>query len=189
MASRAIVRRRRLLYDHYNDYGRAVQGLSHGFSTKSSDSRELSPTPPDNTLKQLGITKYAGTSFRQEEFKNFTVPGVIRALKYQTIAGHTSPVRFSSLVSQAARFSSVASAPKPDLGKDEDDNEQVATKRKEASPEECDQAVEGLTSAKAKAKAKQTNDSQKTANPILKRTWAMLLGIGPALRVVTSISR
>ncbi|PWA59426.1 LETM1-like protein [Artemisia annua] len=198
MASRAIVRRRRLLYDHYNDYGRAVQGLSHGFSTKSSDSRELSPTPQDNPLKQLGITKYAGTSLRQEEFKNFTVPGVIRAHKYHTIVGHTLPskfhsvlhsARFSSLVSQAARFSSVASAPKPDLGKDEDDNEQVATKRKEASPEECDQAVEGLTSAKAKAKAKQVNDSQKTANPILKRTWAMLLGIGPALRAIASMSR
>ncbi|GKA85109.1 mitochondrial proton/calcium exchanger protein-like protein [Tanacetum coccineum] len=198
MASRALVRRRRLLYDHYNEYSRSVQGLSHGFSTKSSDSCELSPIPPDNALKQLGITKYAGTSFRQEEFKNFTVPGVIRAHKYHTIAGHTLPsnfhsvlhsARFSSLVSQAARFSSVASASKPDLGKDEDDNEQVANKRKEASPEECDQAVEGLTSAKAKAKAKQLNDSQKTANPILKRVWAMVLGIGPALRAVASMSR
>nr|GFC95102.1 hypothetical protein [Tanacetum cinerariifolium] len=46
--------------------------------------------------------------------------------------------RFSSLVSQSARFSLVASAPNPDLGKDEDDNEQVA-------------------------------------NPILERSWAMLL--------------
>ncbi|GJV06863.1 hypothetical protein Tco_1344519 [Tanacetum coccineum] len=133
MASRAIVRRRRLLYDHFNDYGRAVYSLSHGFSTKSPDSRESRPTPPHNTLKQLETTKYAG---------------------------------FSSLVSQAARFSSVASAPKQDLVKDEDDNKQVAKKRKEASPEECDQAVEGLTSAKAKAKEKQINDSQKTANPI-----------------------
>ncbi|GKD75211.1 hypothetical protein Tco_1333493 [Tanacetum coccineum] len=134
MASRAIVRRRHLLYDHFNDYGRAVYGLSHGFSTKSPDSREPRPTPPDNTLKQLETTKY--------------------------VAG------FSSLVSQAARFSSVASTPKQDLVKDEDDNEQVAKKGKEASPEECDQAVEGLTSAKAKAKEKQINDSQKTANPI-----------------------
>ncbi|GJZ28527.1 mitochondrial proton/calcium exchanger protein [Tanacetum coccineum] len=48
------------------------------------------------------------------------------ALKHHTIAGHTSPMRFhysalysarlSSLVSQSARFSLVASTPKPDLG-------------------------------------------------------------------------
>ncbi|PWA59427.1 LETM1-like protein [Artemisia annua] len=176
MDTRAIVRRRGLHYD----YGRSVQGLTHGFSTKSSDTRESSSTA-NTTFKHLGSMKYIGTSFRHEEFKNFTVPGVIRALKYHTIAGHTSPMRFhsilhsarfSSLVSQSARFSSVASAPKPDFGKDEDNNEQVAKKRKEASSEECDQAVEGLTSAM-----------------LLKRTWAMLMGIGPALRAVASTSR
>ncbi|GJS18279.1 hypothetical protein Tco_0412751 [Tanacetum coccineum] len=90
-----------------------------------------------------------------EEFKNFTVLGVIRAVKYLTIAGHTSPMRFhsvlpsarfSSLLSQSARFSLVASAPKPD------NNKQVS-------------------------------------NPILKRSWAMLLGIGLALRAVASMRR
>ncbi|GJS86046.1 potassium transporter 4 [Tanacetum coccineum] len=33
------------------------------------------------------------------------------------------------------------------------------------------------------------NGSQKTVNPILKRTWAMLLEIGPASRAVASVSR
>ncbi|GKD16910.1 hypothetical protein Tco_1206068, partial [Tanacetum coccineum] len=33
------------------------------------------------------------------------------------------------------------------------------------------------------------NGSQKTVNPILKRTWAMLLGIGPDSRAVASVSR
>ncbi|KAK1426414.1 hypothetical protein QVD17_15085 [Tagetes erecta] len=94
-----------------------------------------------------------------------------------------------NLVSQSSSFATVATAPKPNLGGDEEDKELVAKKRKEASPEECDQAVEGLTSAKAKAKAKQVTESQKPANSILKRTWAMLLGIGPALRAVASMSR
>ncbi|GKF17208.1 mitochondrial proton/calcium exchanger protein, partial [Tanacetum coccineum] len=80
---------------------------------------------------------------------------VIRAVKYLTIAGHTSPMRFhsvlpsarfSSLLSQSARFSLAASAPKPD------NNEQVA-------------------------------------NPILKRSWAMLLGIGRALRAIGLIKK
>ncbi|GKB21266.1 hypothetical protein Tco_0855189 [Tanacetum coccineum] len=77
-----------------------------------------------------------GFIMHDEEFKNFTVPGVIRALIYHTIAGHTSPMRFnsvlqyarfSSLVSQSARFSLVASEPNSDLGKDEDNNEEVAS--------------------------------------------------------------
>nr|CAN63817.1 hypothetical protein VITISV_010338 [Vitis vinifera] len=61
--------------------------------------------------------------------------------------------------------------------------------RKEASPQECDQAVEGLSTAKAKAKAKQLLESQKGAKSPLQKTWAMLLGIGPALRAVASMSR
>ncbi|GKB76771.1 hypothetical protein Tco_0943666 [Tanacetum coccineum] len=59
---------------------------------------------------------------------------------------------FSSLVSQSARFSLVATAPNPDLGKDEDNNKQVA-------------------------------------NPVLKKSWAILLRIGQALRAVASMSR
>ncbi|GJU72628.1 LETM1-like protein [Tanacetum coccineum] len=106
----AIVRPRGFQYDHY------------------------STSEAQNTLVHLlGM-------MRIEDFKNFTELGVIKALKYHTIGGHMSPMRFHSVL-QSARFSSV----------DEDNNEQVA-------------------------------------NPILKRSWAMLLGIGPALRVVVSIS-
>ena len=61
--------------------------------------------------------------------------------------------------------------------------------KKEASPEECDQAVEGLSTAKAKAKAKQVQEVQKTEQSIIQKFWARLLGIGPALRVVASMSR
>nr|GEW76037.1 LETM1-like protein [Tanacetum cinerariifolium] len=38
---------------------------------------------------------------RIEEFKNFTELGVIKALKYHTIAGHTSPMRFHSVLQSA----------------------------------------------------------------------------------------
>ncbi|GJT88606.1 mitochondrial proton/calcium exchanger protein-like protein isoform X1 [Tanacetum coccineum] len=168
MDTRAIVRRRGFHYDHYNDHGRrSVQGMTYGISTMS---RESSSTA-NNTFKHPGSTKYIGTSFKHEEFNNFTVPEVIRALKYHTIVGHTSPMSFNSVshyarfslsVSQSARFSSVASTPKPDLGKDKDNNEEVS---------------------------KQVIKSQKNTNPILKRSWAMLLGIGPALRAVASMSR
>ncbi|GMH03732.1 hypothetical protein Nepgr_005571 [Nepenthes gracilis] len=50
-------------------------------------------------------------------------------------------------------------------------------------------AVEGLSTVKAKARAKQLQESQKSDKPILQRVWAMLLGIAPALKAVASMSR
>ncbi|KAL6652463.1 hypothetical protein ACP70R_011388 [Stipagrostis hirtigluma subsp. patula] len=61
--------------------------------------------------------------------------------------------------------------------------------KKEASPEECDQAVEGLSTAKAKAKAKLVQEVQKTDQSIMQKVWARLLCIGPALRLIASMSR
>lgn len=82
--------------------------------------------------------------------------------------------------------------------KDEDDDKDSESKitKKEASPEDCDQAVEGLTSAKAKAKAKKLEEEQKLeeaqkaeAKSIIHKTWAVILGIGPALRAIASMSK
>lgn len=86
--------------------------------------------------------------------------------------------------SQFVRYASFAAA------KEVKDKEQAAPKQvKEASPEECDQAVEGLSSVKAKAKAKQIDESSVIDKSLLRRLWARLLGIGPALRAVASMSR
>ncbi|MFS7906965.1 putative EF-hand domain, letm1 ribosome-binding domain-containing protein [Helianthus anomalus] len=193
MASRAILRRRRFISDYLHVSGRSVQGLSHGVGTRYSDLRDSSPTP-NNTIDKLGNTKYIDADLtRRDDLTNLSALGLFRTQKFHTIAGYgtsgnTLLVRVKFL-SQSSSFSTVASAPKPATGNDEEDKE--PTKRKEASPEECDQAVEGLTTAKAKikAKAKQVTESQKPANSILKKTWAMLLGIGPALRAVASMSR
>lgn len=85
---------------------------------------------------------------------------------------------------------SAAAVKQPEQEGDEDEVAAAARKkRKEASPEECDQAVEGLTSAKAKAKAKKALEAPKQVQSVLKRVWAGFLGIGPALRAVASMSR
>jgi LETM1 and EF-hand domain-containing protein 1 len=89
---------------------------------------------------------------------------------------------------QSVRTTSTA-AGKPKLGVLNEQNEDQKQPKKEASPEECDQAVEGLSTAKAKAKAKQVQEVQKTDQSIRQKFWARLLGIGPALRVVASMSR
>ncbi|KAK7247284.1 hypothetical protein RIF29_42165 [Crotalaria pallida] len=83
--------------------------------------------------------------------------------------------------------SAAMAAKQPDP--EDNNDEAVAMKRKEASPEECDQAVEGLSSAKAKAKAKRSQEPAKGVQYVLQRVWATVLGIGPALRAIAAMSR
>lgn len=91
---------------------------------------------------------------------------------------------------QSVHFSSTAADGQPKFGSGNDRNEQQAAKQvKEASPEECDEAVEDLSEVKAKAKAKQVQELQKSYKSVMQRMWAMLLGIGPALKAVASMSR
>ncbi|CAI9268887.1 unnamed protein product [Lactuca saligna] len=194
MASRAILRRRKLLSDYINVSSRSIQALSHGHYAKYSDAGHSSSTP-DTPFKDPVTTKFDPATFtRHEEIRNAsTLPFFTPHRFYSTIGhgtfGHMSRMRMN-LVFQSSKFSSMATAHQPDMRGEDDDKEQVSKKRKEASPEECDQAVEGLSTAKAKVKAKQVTESQKTtAKSILQRTWAILLGIGPALRAIASMSR
>ncbi|CAM8881521.1 unnamed protein product [Rhodiola kirilowii] len=85
---------------------------------------------------------------------------------------------------------STATAGQPELGSG-DDKKKHDKPVKEPSPEECDEAVEGLSSvkAKAKAKAKQLHDSQSGIKVLTTRIWSMLLGVGPALKAIASMSR
>ncbi|KAI0508167.1 hypothetical protein KFK09_014301 [Dendrobium nobile] len=91
-------------------------------------------------------------------------------------------------LSQYVRTASTATAKQPEIGSEDHDEDQKKKQNKEASPEECDQAVEGLSTAKAKAKAKQLQETQKNYQ-FIRKLWAKLLGIGPALRAVASMSR
>lgn len=74
----------------------------------------------------------------------------------------------------------------------------VKKKSKEASPEDCDQAVEGLTSVKARVKA--ANDAMKEGKGVVRasfllvaaifsRVWQVLLGIPYGIRSVASMTR
>ncbi|XP_058737497.1 uncharacterized protein LOC131609724 isoform X3 [Vicia villosa] len=92
--------------------------------------------------------------------------------------------------SRSVRYISTAAANQSRLGNGGSGNEQSDSKqKKEASPEECDEAVEGLSTVKAKAKAKQLQEPHKSTESIVKRLWAKILGIGPAFRAILSMSR
>lgn len=87
-------------------------------------------------------------------------------------------------LSTAASAASTASQIQDD---DSDREEHKQPKKREPSAEECDQAVEGLSSVKAKAK--QTQEMQKKGVSVLNKVWSGLLGIGPAMKAVASMSR
>lgn len=197
MASRAILRRKRLITDYVNGSTRLIQSLGHVQCTQYQDVRSLNSVANYSgnvyNEKDVGAVKVAREeftiSFGIEHFSRQYHGITINALRNGRTTVFPLPVGVR-WVSQFIRNASTAAAGKPDLGSDGEDNaELVAKKRKEASAEDCDQAVEGLSTAKAKAKAKQLHESQKTAKSILQRVWATLLGIGPALRAVASMSR
>lgn len=197
MACRALLRRRKVVSDYLEASAWSIQNFQK-FSSYQSTRYSGGFTSVGNHLSQ--------SSDRVEdhgEVSSFSTSGLLwHRSGGITLHGHgnvgiTMPVRLGlispmghTLLPSTIRYSSTATAKQPDSGSDDEDNEDlVAKKKKEASPEECDQAVEGLSSAKAKAKAKQFQETQKVAKSVLQRVWATLLGIGPALQAVASMSR
>lgn len=205
MASRAILRRKSVVSEYLNISTRSIQtlqNLGHGDSTQNlgeSHSHQLLSYAANQFSQDLDSRRKNGCEniLANEELMKFSAQRLFRSTYYGiTPSGCVNrklellyPMG-TRLMSQSIRYKS-ATAGQRDLGNedDQDNDEMVAKKRKEASPEECDQAVEGLSSAKAKAKAKKLLESQKAAKSVLQRIWATILGIGPALRAVASMSR
>ncbi|KAK9291393.1 hypothetical protein L1049_019340 [Liquidambar formosana] len=200
MASRALLRRKGYLFNSPNLQTFLIRGFSsfeHGLSSQSSNS-SISSWVSNHPLANTDHRNEGGiSSVAKEELSSFSALGFFRHNSFgiSTLGCGNGRTLFNSplvlmRVSQSLHYASTATAGQPELGSGNNKNEeQVAKQKKEASPEECDQAVEGLSTVKAKAKAKQLQESQKSAKSIIKRVWAMLLGIGPALRAVASMSR
>lgn len=92
-------------------------------------------------------------------------------------------------ISQSTNTSSIATASQPatDSPKENNGDQTLKQKKAEASPEECDQAVEGLSTVKAKAK--QAQESRRKDETVVRKFWSLFMGIGPALRAIASMSR
>ncbi|KAH9622779.1 hypothetical protein KSS87_007375 [Heliosperma pusillum] len=201
MATRTIVRRRRALVN-------ALSQPSGSYRSFSSFGLDQSSSVPNSWNSSWSVALPSLDSDSRKENKSsiitkdkielFSSAGFLRkdfggSSAFRSVYGR--PLYQSSLganwMSQALRYSSTAAAGQPKFRDSNNKNEQkIASQKKEPSPEECDQAVEGLSSAKAKAKAKQLQEeSQKTEKALLQKLWAKLLGIGPALRVILSMSR
>lgn len=196
MASRAILQRKKCLLDSVKrphhlvqrftcyDHGKLLDApdpqigswhvvLSHADSSEKEDYHSLTRQMARNTLRNM----HPLHCFSE-----------VRSLQREIgVQGKVSPMGFRWTTEYVRRFSTAPSG-KPHLDGDDNKTEPVKQK-KEPSPEECDQAVEGLSSVKAKAKAKKLQDSPKGVNFIVKKMRAILLGIVPALRAVASMSQ
>uniref|UniRef100_A0A1D1XQF2 LETM1 and EF-hand domain-containing protein 1, mitochondrial n=1 Tax=Anthurium amnicola TaxID=1678845 RepID=A0A1D1XQF2_9ARAE len=200
MASRLIRRQRKHLFECLDapvrrDFCFSIFG--HGRLTEDRYTGHFGPVVRDNPLdadkgkEQQVISATKGDLFGFAAARILKQPSVgisIRECGYNRL-DIVFPLGAKSIL-QSVRTATTATAGQPAMGRgDERDEEQNLKQTKEASPEECDQAVEGLSTAKAKAKAKQLQGSQKDAKSLLQRFWARILGIGPALRAIASMSR
>ncbi|XAR64546.1 hypothetical protein NMG60_11008272 [Bertholletia excelsa] len=201
MASRAILRRGRVVSDYLKISARSIhcfQNLGHGQSSRHVEPSGSSTgaNQPSDAICHMNDGNSALAL--NEDLLKFSALGHFSCRFYGILASGCVN-RNSQFVAPCGRglmlqyrYASTATAGQPDTGSDDEENENLAAKkRKEASPEECDQAVEGLSTAKAKAKAKAKHlqEQGKVAESIIQRVWATLLGIGPALRAVASMSR
>ncbi|XP_057867757.2 uncharacterized protein LOC131075005 isoform X2 [Cryptomeria japonica] len=131
-----------------------------------------------------GFTKLWAANHNRMDFRDASTLSAARTIRENLFL--CSGVRW---ISHSTMTSSPATATQCVPNNEEELNEgKVLEQRKiEASPEECDQAVAGLSSVKAKAKRVQ--ELLKKDESIVKRFWVALIGIGPALRAVTLMNR
>lgn len=187
MASRAILRRKRDLFRSLGGPTCLLRG-----SSRLLDSWDVSFA----TIQSYGdreSTNYRSlSSLAKEEVLIFSARGFMRhtASTVQTLhpgftgTGFRFPLRGRNAAESIVHFSTAGSSK---LESDSGEDEKAVKPKKEASPEECDEAVEGLSTAKAKAKLLQ--ESKRDTRSVLEKIWAFFLGIGPALRAVASMSR
>ncbi|PKA56234.1 Caltractin [Apostasia shenzhenica] len=202
MASRAIARGRKYLLQQLNGPVRSCSSLS------TSGHPNFSHDAEKRLLDQVSQQKSAGPGTRRERDIAVLFREELLGLSFLRFT-RSHPNEFPILGGQCGRSEMVlpfgvrglsqcvrtastatATAKQPEIGHGEEnhvDHKQNLTK--EPSPEECDQAVEGLSTAKAKAKAKKVQEVQKTDLSVIRTLWAKLIGIGPALRAVASMSR
>lgn len=179
----------------FQNLGHKGQELGQGGAAHYSD------TPALNSFVNYssGDTKEANpVTFAKKDLPTFSDVGFLRhkicgnkVSVYVTGRSELGFPMWSGCMLQSIHNASTATADQPEFSNDDEENEKIIAKlRKEASPEECDQAVEGLSTAKAKAKAKRLQDSKsEAAKSFLQRLWLTFLGIGPALRAVASMRR
>ncbi|XP_068665949.1 uncharacterized protein [Aristolochia californica] len=199
MAARAILRRR-ILLDHLNGPNGSIHAFSSFGNGKLDDKFDLrvSTQVANGPSRKAEAAKVdvARLSAGERSF-GLSILEYSRCNPSRISTGDCRYERPEIAFPMGSRWisvsqlhaASVAKSGQPETCYGDKSKEVRTTPLKEASPKECDQAVEGLSSVKAKVKVKQLQQSQTYAVSILKGFWFRLLRIGPALRAVASMSR
>ncbi|KAE9617691.1 hypothetical protein Lal_00018507 [Lupinus albus] len=199
MASRVILKKKTSLLNALGQptHARFILGFSSlGQPFESTDLNGLSQFPHNPSATTGHRPETNKFSVNKDDIAASAASKFLlhSSFRVSTNRYRTEKIDFISLqrswwVSQCTRHISTTPADQPGLGTGNERKEQSPAKqKKEASPEDCDEAVEGLSTVKAQAKAK-LQESHKSDEPILKRLWARILGIGPAFRAILSMSR
>ncbi|KAL6275058.1 hypothetical protein ACE6H2_025750 [Prunus campanulata] len=186
MASRAMLRRKRIVTDYVTASSRTTPGfqwLGHYHGSQKSESKGFSSSIIMHMHRGNNDDGDDKVSVAKDEFGRLGfISGTTVGISHRWM---------SQSIRNASTAATAAAAAKQTEPIDDEENERLAAKKKkQASPEDCDQAVQGLSTAKA-AKAKKLQESQKdkSAKPMLQKVWATFLGIVPALKAVASMSR
>ncbi|KAF8038403.1 hypothetical protein BT93_B1059 [Corymbia citriodora subsp. variegata] len=166
MASRAILRKQKYLVNFLNRPTFVIRAFSfseHGRPPLCDGPQDLGHTTShafaDTDLK-ADRSKHQSSTFAMQQFfwhLPHGVPTLDHILDRKDLLSSFRVARMSELV----RHASTATAGQPETRNGNSQSKEKASKQvKEASPEDCDQAVEGLSTAKAKVKAKQMLESQ-----------------------------
>ncbi|KAL8210559.1 hypothetical protein R6Q57_004996 [Mikania cordata] len=161
MASGLIFRGKRYTFNSLKQPTYFLQGFLHTEAKGSQHSHSI-----------VDITKNESIAFSVREYTTQNAFRVPSSCFWN--------VQSSYKGAEIARYSSAV----PNL-----DDRQPQKQVKEASPADCDDAVEDLSVVKAKAKSKQLQESRKDVKFIINKVRDMLLWIGQALRAIASMSR
>ncbi|PWA60951.1 LETM1-like, EF-hand domain pair [Artemisia annua] len=172
MASGLILRRKRCAFSSLKQ----PTYFLHGFLNSDLGA---ATRPVSYTDVRKG-SSYFGT---KSEFKAFSVREYIannafRIPSTRFCSGQSSFIR--TIGTESVRYSSTFT---------DRDEEKSAKQVKEASPEDCDVAVEDLSVVKAKAKSKQLQESQKDVKFVANKVRSMLLWVIQTLKTIVSMSR
>uniref|UniRef100_A0A0A9F9W4 Letm1 RBD domain-containing protein n=1 Tax=Arundo donax TaxID=35708 RepID=A0A0A9F9W4_ARUDO len=195
MASRAIIRRRKYLLRHTNAPILSPSSTSTTGQEKFGcevEQRSLclfsEKTDYNRANAQYNLSKQniyvLSSSFTWRPTCGVSLPAYVSGAH-----NFGFPLGARCFLQSVRTSSNTTGQPEVNIMGKQNEDEKHKPQKKEASPEECDQAVEGLSTAKAKAKAKLEQEVQKTDQSIMQKFCARLLGIGPAFRLIASMSR
>ncbi|CAN6228687.1 unnamed protein product [Urochloa humidicola] len=182
MASRAIIRRRKQILQHINVpilSPSSTSTIGQGKFGCEVDQRSVCLFLDESKRDHGGVS----SGFTWRPTCGVSIPTY--GCRAQTFV---FPLGVRCFLQSVRTISNISGQPQVNIKGKQSVDEKQGQQKKEVSPEECDQAVEGLSTAKAKAKAK-LEEVQKTDQSIIQKLWAKLLGIGPALRLIASMSR